>query len=133
MSCVRVATRPGLCPLAQETASAAPTLCVEYGPNGWVNMCCYNVQIDIHSHPFCLFPPPNIWLCFWFFSSVSVSMFLFKSTHKTLRHKIPRRNEQVLSSKLRCRNSSQIKSPQEARGILVTHVVFTHMATWILH
>ena len=34
--CVGVATRPGMCPIAQETASAAPTLCIEYGPNGWM-------------------------------------------------------------------------------------------------
>ena len=27
-------TRPGLCPIAQETALAALTLCTEYGPNG---------------------------------------------------------------------------------------------------
>ena len=33
--CVRVATRPALCPIAKETASAAPTLCIENGPNGW--------------------------------------------------------------------------------------------------
>ena len=33
VSCVRVATRPGLCPIAKETAEAAPTLCTEYGPN----------------------------------------------------------------------------------------------------
>ena len=33
--CVGVATRtrPGLCPIAKETASAAPTLCTECGPN----------------------------------------------------------------------------------------------------
>ena len=31
--CVGVATRPGLFPIAKETASAAPTLCTEYGPN----------------------------------------------------------------------------------------------------
>ena len=31
--CVGVATRPALCPIAKETASAAPTLCKEYGPN----------------------------------------------------------------------------------------------------
>ena len=34
---VGVATRPGLFPLAKETASAAPTLCTEYGPNGWAD------------------------------------------------------------------------------------------------
>jgi len=33
--CVGVATHPGLCPIAKETASAAPTLCPEYGSNGW--------------------------------------------------------------------------------------------------
>ena len=32
-----MATRPGLCPIAQETASAAPTLCTEYGPDGWMD------------------------------------------------------------------------------------------------
>ena len=32
--CVGVMTRPGLCPIAKETASAAPTLCTENGPNG---------------------------------------------------------------------------------------------------
>ena len=37
VSCVRLATRPGLCPLAKETAEAAPTLCTEYGPNGWMD------------------------------------------------------------------------------------------------
>ena len=31
--CVRVVTHPGLCPIAKEIASAAPTLCKEYGPN----------------------------------------------------------------------------------------------------
>ena len=31
--CVGVTTRPGLCPIAKETAEAAPTLCTEYGPN----------------------------------------------------------------------------------------------------
>ena len=30
--CVGVVTRPGLCPIAKETAEAAPTLCTEYGP-----------------------------------------------------------------------------------------------------
>ena len=35
VSCVRVVTQPGLCLIAQETAYAAPTLCTEYGPNGW--------------------------------------------------------------------------------------------------
>ena len=34
VSCVRVATRPGLCPIAKKTAEAAPTLCTEDGPNG---------------------------------------------------------------------------------------------------
>ena len=33
VNCVRVVTRPGLCPIAKETAEAAPTLCTEYGPN----------------------------------------------------------------------------------------------------
>ena len=36
VSGVRVATCPGLCPRADETAEAAPTLCKEYGPNGWM-------------------------------------------------------------------------------------------------
>ena len=35
VSCVGVATRPGLCPTAKETALAAATLCMEYDPNGW--------------------------------------------------------------------------------------------------
>ena len=30
-------TRPGLCPIAKETAEAAPTLCTEYGPDGWMD------------------------------------------------------------------------------------------------
>ena len=34
--CVGVATHPGLCPIAKETVYAAPTLCTEYGPNGWM-------------------------------------------------------------------------------------------------
>ena len=36
VSCVGVATRPGLYPIAKETAKAAPTLCTEYGPNEWI-------------------------------------------------------------------------------------------------
>ena len=32
-----MATRPGLCQIAKETASAAPTLCTEYAPNGWMD------------------------------------------------------------------------------------------------
>ena len=35
--CVGVATRPGLCPIAKETAEAAPTLCTEYVPHGWMD------------------------------------------------------------------------------------------------
>ena len=35
-SSVGVVTHPGLCPIAQETAYAAPMLCTEYGPNGWM-------------------------------------------------------------------------------------------------
>ena len=35
--CVRVATHPGLCPITKESALAAPTLCTEYGPNGWMD------------------------------------------------------------------------------------------------
>ena len=37
VSCVGAVTRPGLCPIAKETASAAPTLCTEYGHNGWMD------------------------------------------------------------------------------------------------
>ena len=33
VSSVGVATRPGLCPRAKETAEVAPTLCKENGPN----------------------------------------------------------------------------------------------------
>ena len=33
VSCVGVATHPGLCPIAKETAEAAPTLCTDYGLN----------------------------------------------------------------------------------------------------
>ena len=36
VSCVGVATRPGLYPISKETAQAAPTLCRESGPDGWV-------------------------------------------------------------------------------------------------
>ena len=36
VSCVREATRSRLCPIAQGTASAAPTLYTEYGRNGWM-------------------------------------------------------------------------------------------------
>ena len=36
VSCVGVATHPGLCPIAKETAAAAPMLCTEYGPIGWM-------------------------------------------------------------------------------------------------
>ena len=35
--CVGVVTRPGLCPIAKETTEVPPTLCTEYGPNGWMN------------------------------------------------------------------------------------------------
>ena len=41
VSCVGVATHPGLCPMVKETASAAPTLCTEYGPNGWMDGCAW--------------------------------------------------------------------------------------------
>ena len=34
ISCVRVVIRPGLYPIAKDTAEAAPTLCTEHGPNG---------------------------------------------------------------------------------------------------
>ena len=37
VSCVGVATCPGLCPIAKETAKAVPTLCTEYGPDGWMD------------------------------------------------------------------------------------------------
>ena len=37
VSCVGVATRPGLCPIIQETVSAAPMRCTEYGPSGWMD------------------------------------------------------------------------------------------------
>ena len=36
-SCVGVVTRPGLCPTAKESAEAAPMLCTEYGPDGWMD------------------------------------------------------------------------------------------------
>ena len=35
--CVGVVTRTGLYPIAKETAEAAPTLCTEFGPNGWMD------------------------------------------------------------------------------------------------
>ena len=38
VSSVGVATRPGLYPIAKETAEAAPTLCTEYGPDGWMDV-----------------------------------------------------------------------------------------------
>ena len=38
VSCVRVTTRAGLCPIVQETALAAPMLCTKYGPNGWMDV-----------------------------------------------------------------------------------------------
>ena len=34
---VGAATRPELSPIAKETALAAPTLCTEYGPDGWMD------------------------------------------------------------------------------------------------
>jgi len=37
VSCVKVATRPGLCPISKETVEAASALCTEYGPNGWMD------------------------------------------------------------------------------------------------
>ena len=37
VSFVRVVTHSGLCPIAKETASAAPTLDTEYGPHGWMD------------------------------------------------------------------------------------------------
>ena len=45
VSCVGVATRPGLCPIAKETAQAAPTLYTENGPNGW-KVCGENERIQ---------------------------------------------------------------------------------------
>jgi len=36
VDCVGVVTRPGLCPKTKDSASAATTLCTEYGPNGWM-------------------------------------------------------------------------------------------------
>ena len=36
VSCVGVVTRPELCPIAKETAWAAPTFCTEDDPNGWM-------------------------------------------------------------------------------------------------
>ena len=45
VSCIGVATHPGLCPIAQETAEAAPTLHTEYGPNGGMD------GIDSACHP----------------------------------------------------------------------------------
>ena len=41
--CVGVATHPGLYPIAKETAWAAPTLCTEYGPNGWMDGICASI------------------------------------------------------------------------------------------
>ena len=37
VSCVGVATRPGVCSIAQDTAEGASMLCTEYGPNGWMD------------------------------------------------------------------------------------------------
>ena len=45
VSCVGVATCPGLCPIAKGTTSAAPTLCTEYG---WI------------------IPNPSRWMDYWF-------------------------------------------------------------------
>ena len=42
VSCVGVVTCPGLYPIAQDTAQAAPTLCTEYGPDGRMNTCTKN-------------------------------------------------------------------------------------------
>ena len=44
--CCGVATRPGLCPIAKETAEAAPTLCTECGPNAldWNPSYCWNAD-----------------------------------------------------------------------------------------
>ena len=36
VSCVGVVTYLELYPIAKETAEAAPTLCTEYGPDGWI-------------------------------------------------------------------------------------------------
>ena len=35
--CVGVATCPGLCSIAKESAEAVPMLCTEYGPDGWMD------------------------------------------------------------------------------------------------
>ena len=40
---VGVATSPGLCPIAKETALAAPTLCTEYGQNLLLLLICRHV------------------------------------------------------------------------------------------
>ena len=47
VSCVGVMTYPGLCPIAKETASAAPMLCTEYGPDGWMDLhiVTHNLQV----------------------------------------------------------------------------------------
>ena len=37
VSCVRVAICLVLCQIAKETALAAPMLCTDYGPNGWMD------------------------------------------------------------------------------------------------
>ena len=38
VSCVGMATHPGLCLIANETALVAPTRCTEYGPNGLMDL-----------------------------------------------------------------------------------------------
>ena len=75
--CVGVATYPGLCPIAKETASAAPTLCTEYGPDGWM-VCVFvcglvcratpqTVLCQLHSDLLqrITMTPNNVWGCFY--------------------------------------------------------------------
>ena len=37
VSCGGVVTHQGLYPIAKETSLAAPMLCTEFGPNGWMD------------------------------------------------------------------------------------------------
>ena len=51
LSCVGVATHPGLCQIAKKTAEAAPTLCTEYGPNGWMDLYIkLNTEMQLRSY-----------------------------------------------------------------------------------
>ena len=45
--CVGVVTRPGLCPIAKETAYAASALCTEYSPNLLLVLCRYSAVSGI--------------------------------------------------------------------------------------